>query len=76
MQRLLHGLGLRGLDVGLLLVLGALERAPAAPVSAVRESSVVIAAILAAVFLHEEVGRRKVAGAIAVAVGVGLIAYS
>jgi drug/metabolite transporter (DMT)-like permease len=59
-----------------LLVLAALERAPAAPVSAVRESSVVIAAILAAVFLHEEVGRRRIAGAIAVAVGVGLIAYS
>jgi drug/metabolite transporter (DMT)-like permease len=59
-----------------LLVLAALERAPAAPVSAVRESSVVIAAILAAVFLHEEVGPRRIAGAIAVAVGVGLIAYS
>ena len=59
-----------------LLVLAALERAPAAPVSAVRESSVVIAAILAAVFLHERVGGRRIAGAIAVAVGVGLIAYS
>ena len=59
-----------------LLVLAALERAPAAPVSAVRESSVVIAAILAAVLLHEEVGGRRIAGAIAVAVGVGLIAYS
>lgn len=59
-----------------LLVLAALERAPAAPVSAVRESSVVIAAILAAVFLNEKVGGRRIAGAIAVAVGVGLIAYS
>jgi drug/metabolite transporter (DMT)-like permease len=59
-----------------LLVLAALERAPAAPVSAVRESSVVIAAILAAVVLHERVGGRRIAGAIAVAVGVGLIAYS
>ena len=59
-----------------LLVLAALQRAPAAPVSAVRESSVVIAAILAAVFLHEEVGGRRIAGAIAVALGVGLIAYS
>ena len=35
-----------------------------------------IAAILAAVFLHEKVGGRRIAGAIAVAVGVGLIAYS
>jgi drug/metabolite transporter (DMT)-like permease len=59
-----------------LLVLAALERAPAAPVSAVRESSVAIAAILAAVFLHERVGGRKIGGAVAVAVGVGLIAYS
>ncbi|HET8821590.1 MAG TPA: EamA family transporter [Thermoleophilaceae bacterium] len=59
-----------------LLVLAALARAPAAPVSAVRESSVVIAAILAAVVLHEGVGGRRIAGAIAVAVGVGLIAYS
>ena len=59
-----------------LLVLAALERAPAAPVSAVRESSVVIAAILAAVVLHESVGRRKLAGAIAVVVGVAAIAYS
>ena len=76
-----HG---RGPDVGLrtaltaaatfgayLLVLAALELAPAAPVSAVRESSVVIAAILAAVFLRERVGGRKIAGAIAVAAGVG-----
>ncbi len=59
-----------------LLVLAALERAPAAPVSAVRESSVVIAAILAAVFLNERVGGRKLAGAIAVAVGVAAIALS
>ena len=59
-----------------LLVLAALERAPAAPVSAVRESSVVIAALLAAVVLHEKVGAARFAGAIAVAVGIALIAYS
>jgi drug/metabolite transporter (DMT)-like permease len=59
-----------------LLVLAALERAPAAPVSAVRETSVVIAAVLAAVVLHERVGARKLAGAVAVAAGVALIAYS
>jgi drug/metabolite transporter (DMT)-like permease len=59
-----------------LLVLAALERAAAAPVSAVRESSVVIAAILAAVVLNEPVGPRKIAGAIAVAGGVAAIAYS
>jgi drug/metabolite transporter (DMT)-like permease len=59
-----------------LLVLAALELAPAAPVSAVRESSVVIVAILAAVVLREKVGAARLAGAAAVAVGVGLIAYS
>jgi drug/metabolite transporter (DMT)-like permease len=59
-----------------LLVLAALERAPAAPVSAVRESSVVIAALLAAAVLHEPLGPRKLAGAIAVVAGVAAIAYS
>ena len=59
-----------------LLVLAALRLAPAAPVSAVRESSVVIAAILAAAVLHERVGPRKIAGVLAVVAGVALIAYS
>jgi drug/metabolite transporter (DMT)-like permease len=59
-----------------LLVLAALELAPAAPVSAVRESSVVIAVLLAAAFLNERVSGTRLAGAIAVTVGVGLIAYS
>jgi drug/metabolite transporter (DMT)-like permease len=59
-----------------LLVLAALRLAPAAPVSAVRESSVVIAALLSAVVLRENVGARRIAGAIAVVAGVALIAYS
>jgi drug/metabolite transporter (DMT)-like permease len=59
-----------------LLVLAALQLAPAAPVSAVRESSVVMAALLAAVFLNERMSKAKLAGAVAVVVGVGLIAYS
>jgi uncharacterized membrane protein len=59
-----------------LLVLAALELAPAAPVAAVRESSIVIAAILSAAVLHERVAGRRMAGAIAVAAGVALIAYS
>lgn len=59
-----------------LLVLAALEMAPAAPVSAVRESSVVIAALLAAVVLHERVGARRLAGAAAVVAGVAAIALS
>jgi drug/metabolite transporter (DMT)-like permease len=59
-----------------LMVLAAFRLAPAAPVAAVRESSVVIAAILAAVFLHEKVDRWRLAGAVAVAAGVAAIALS
>ena len=58
------------------MVLAAFRLAPAAPVAAVRESSVVIAALLAAVVLHEQVDRRRLAGAIAVAAGVAAIALS
>jgi uncharacterized membrane protein len=56
-----------------LMVLAALEMAPAAPVAAVRESSVVIAALLAWLFLDEE---RRLGGAALVAAGVAVIAYS
>jgi drug/metabolite transporter (DMT)-like permease len=59
-----------------LMVLAAFRLAPAAPVAAVRESSVVIAALLSAVVLHERVDATRLAGAIAVVAGVGLIAYS
>ena len=56
------------------LALAALRLAPAAAVAAVRETSVVIAVALAAIVLGEPVGRRRAAGAVAVAVGVALIA--
>jgi drug/metabolite transporter (DMT)-like permease len=56
-----------------LMVLAAFRLAPAAPVAAVRETSVVIAAILAAVVLHESVGPRRMGGAILVAAGVAAI---
>jgi uncharacterized membrane protein len=56
-----------------LMVLAAFRLAPAAPVAAVRETSVVIAALLAAVFLHEQVGPRRMAGALLVAAGVAAI---
>jgi drug/metabolite transporter (DMT)-like permease len=59
-----------------LLVLAALRLAPAAPVAATRESSIVIAALLAAVFLHEKLTSTKLAGAVVVAAGVAAIAYS
>jgi drug/metabolite transporter (DMT)-like permease len=57
-------------------VLAALRLADAAPVAAVRESSVVIAAFLAAVVLHEDVDRRRISGAVCVVAGVAAIAYS
>ena len=55
------------------LVLAALQMAPAAPVAAVRESSIVIAALMAWLFLGEQ---RRLGGAVVVAAGVALIAYS
>jgi drug/metabolite transporter (DMT)-like permease len=56
------------------LVLAALQRASAASVAAVRETSVVIATALAAVFLRERVTRERLAGAVLVAAGVALLA--
>jgi drug/metabolite transporter (DMT)-like permease len=58
------------------LVLAALKRAPAPEVAAVRETSVVVAALLAAVFLREPVGLERFTGAVAVAGGVALIALA
>ena len=57
------------------LVLAALARAEAAPVAAVRETSVVIATVGAALFLHERVGPSRLAGAVLVAVGVALLGF-
>jgi len=56
------------------LVLAALARAPAPAVAAVRETSVVIAAGLAAVFLGEPVGAARAGGAAIVAAGIAAIA--
>lgn len=56
------------------LVLAALQRAPAASVAAVRETSVVIAALLAGVVLKEHVPRTRLAGAVVVAAGIALLA--
>jgi drug/metabolite transporter (DMT)-like permease len=59
-----------------LLVLLALRLASAPSVSAVRETSVVIAVVLARVFLQEPVGVRRLAGAATVVGGVALLAFS
>jgi drug/metabolite transporter (DMT)-like permease len=56
------------------LVLAALQRASAASVAAVRETSVVIAAALAAPVLGEQVGRARVVGAAVVVAGIALLA--
>jgi drug/metabolite transporter (DMT)-like permease len=58
------------------LVLAALARAPAAPVAAVRESSILIAAAFAAATSSERVPLRRWAGAAAVAAGVAAIALA
>ena len=56
------------------LARAALRLAPAAAVGAVRETSVVIAVLLAAVVLHEPVGARRAAGAVVVTAGIALVA--
>jgi drug/metabolite transporter (DMT)-like permease len=58
------------------LVLLALQRAAAAPVAAVRETSVVITVLLARYALKERVDGRRLVGAIAVAGGIALLALS
>jgi drug/metabolite transporter (DMT)-like permease len=64
-----------GMWVAYGLVLAALARAEAAPVAAVRETSIVIATVGAALVLHERVGPGRLAGAALVAVGVALLAF-
>lgn len=56
-------------------VLAALDLAPAAPVAAVRETSVVIAVALAAVLLRERVRPGRRAGAVVVAAGVAVLSF-
>jgi len=56
------------------LVLAALERAEAAPVAALRETSVVMAAAGAAIAGRERVPARRVAGAVLVVAGVAALA--
>lgn len=58
------------------LVLAALKLAPAAPVAAVRETSVLFAVALAAPFLGERVTRSRLLGAALVVAGVVLLSTS
>lgn len=56
------------------LILVALRLAAAAPVAAVRESSVLIATVVLAVSGREHVGPERMVGAVAVVAGIALIA--
>jgi drug/metabolite transporter (DMT)-like permease len=67
----LAGLGMMGAYA---LVLAALQLAPAAPVSAVRETSVLIAVAFAAVATRERVGPGRAVGALAITGGIVAIA--
>jgi drug/metabolite transporter (DMT)-like permease len=58
------------------LVLAALQLAPAASVAAVRETSVVIATVMAALVLRERVTRVRLAGSVVVVAGIALLALS
>ena len=69
----------RGLLAGALLVvaygtvLWAQSQAPLAEVAAIRETSVVFAALIGMMFLKEHFGIRRVAAAAVIAVGIVLI---
>lgn len=65
-----------GMFLAYALVLAALRLAPAASVAAVRETSVVMATVLAAVVLHEPVSRGRATGAVLVAAGVVALALA
>jgi drug/metabolite transporter (DMT)-like permease len=69
----------RGLLAGTLLVvaygtvLWAQSRAPLAEVAAIRETSVIFAALIGMIFLKEGFGPRRVAAAVVIAAGIVLI---
>jgi drug/metabolite transporter (DMT)-like permease len=58
------------------LALAALETAEAAPVAALRETSVVMATAVAAIAAREHVPPRRLAGAVIVVAGIALIALA
>jgi len=55
------------------IVLWAMTRAPIAAVAALRETSVIFAALIGSVLLKEEMGRPRIAGAIVVACGIAAL---
>jgi drug/metabolite transporter (DMT)-like permease len=55
------------------IVIWAMGKAPLAHVSALRETSVILAAIIGTVLLGEPFGRRRILAAVLVAAGNGLL---
>jgi drug/metabolite transporter (DMT)-like permease len=80
--RVVAALGPRSVAAGIgmfgayALTLAALRLAAAAPVAAVRETSIVMATVLGAVVLHETVGRARLAGAVVIVAGVAALALA
>jgi drug/metabolite transporter (DMT)-like permease len=68
---LLIGAGMMG---GYALTLGALQLGPASGVAAARETSILIATLLGALFLGERVGPMRAFGAAAIVAGVAAVA--
>jgi drug/metabolite transporter (DMT)-like permease len=56
-----------------LIALWAMTQAPIAAVAALRETSVIFAALIGAVWLKESFGRRRIAGACVVVLGIALL---
>jgi drug/metabolite transporter (DMT)-like permease len=65
-----------GIVAGYDLVLASLRLAEAAPVAAVRESSVVIGTALAAIVLRERVGPARWLGAVLVTAGIAVLGFA
>ncbi len=55
------------------IVLWAMTHAPIAAVAALRETSVIFAALIGSVLLKEQMGRSRIAGAIVVACGIAVL---
>jgi drug/metabolite transporter (DMT)-like permease len=78
----LRPVAVRGLVAGLLsvaaygLVLWAQTRAALAPVSALRETSIIAGAVIGAVFFKERFGRQRVLAAALVVAGIGLMLHA
>ncbi len=78
----LRPVAIRGLFGGALsviaygLVLWAQTRGDLAPISALRESSIIVGAIIGSVFFNERFGRPRLIGAVLMVAGIGLMLHS